>query len=271
MNKIVFYLNTKEFGNGSFNGYESLKDFYCSTVLSLSLTKALHPLNPLSTKLVTDEKGKELLIDKNLIKIDKISVYEEENYDIWKFYCEEFPALHIKLDVFAFYDLPLNLYASDFLCFNIHYNCNLHLELANKILKIIGKTTDPIIADIKKAIKRKKVYSLNTSILGTNLKDLMRDFSIHVTNHNENTNEPLFIEFIESVYLYYYLINKKITISAVNPYIPEIEYIDFKFFLTERLSIFILGKRGKRNKLMLKAIENSSMQKEPLLITKLLK
>jgi hypothetical protein len=269
MERIVFYLNTKDFGIGSFNGFETLKDFYCSTILSMILTSNLHPLKPLITKLVTDQKGRELLIDKNLVNIDEIYFYHEETYSRLRFYEEEFPALHVNLNVFAFYDLPLNHYASDFLCFNKHYNNNLHVDLAKKMIKLIGNSDDPIITDIKKAIKSKKVYSLNTSIIGTNLSGLMSYLSAHIRHYHKNTNDPVFVKFIESVYLYYYLMKKNIIITYVNPYIPENEYIDFKFFLTERLSIFILGDKAKKNKLVLHAIEKTCLEKEPLLYSKL--
>lgn len=260
MEKIIFYIKTDQFGVNDFMGYKSLKDFYNTTLASIQYSSNLHPLQPLKTELITDLYGQELLKDCG-IKFGKIGVVADDHnlIDLFEY---EFPALLVKPTVIPFYDIPLNLYNAKLLCFNGHWNRESDREATAYGLSILHKKVLNFarIKKIARLFKEENLYSLNTAILGSADKDFFRKFAQDVKEMMKDcekiNNESLFFQFIENVYLYYYAEDLGINIDTVNPYIPEHDYTNFKYFLTERLCIYIVG--DKQNELTMNAISKFS-------------
>jgi hypothetical protein len=258
MEKILFYIKTDQFGVNDFLGYKSLKDFYNTTLTSINYSSNLHPLNPLKTVLVADATGDELL---NSVQFGERKVVDAP-YNVVDLFENEFPALWVKTTVIPFYDIPLNLYNAKLLCFNGHWNRESDREAAAYGLSILHKKVLNFarIKKIARLFKEENLYSLNTAILGSADKNFFRKFAEDVKELMKDcekiNNEPLFFQFIENVYLYYYAEDLGIKIETVNPYIPEHDYTNFKYFLTERLCIYIVG--DKQNELTMNAIANIS-------------
>jgi hypothetical protein len=266
MEKIVFYVPTNKFGIDSFDGFKSLKDFYHATALSIQLSSRLHVLQPLPTVLLTDENGKELLVDNAKVNVDKVKLIDEEHYTPIDLYANEFPGLYVKTTLFPFIDIPLNVFNAKLLCFNIHYQNKRHRSITKEILSNT-ELVNPLLKKIRRDYMNGKLYSLNNSILGSADPSFFSQFAVDVAKlYKEipkNISKELFFEFIETVYLYYFAQQNKVQIEAVNPHIPDKDYLSFKYFLTERLNIYILG--DKRNPLTVRAIEQISKERNPTL------
>ena len=260
MKKILFYIRTNQFGVKDFMGYKSLKDFYNTTTTSLRYSSNLHPLEPLETHLIPDMYGQELLKDCG-VEFGKIGVVAETHnlIDLFEY---EFPALMVQPTVIPFYDIPLNLYNSKLLCFNVHKLRPTDMITAARIMWQVDKR-DTVMQMISKAIANKEMYSMNTCILGSAESEFLQSFAKEVkfiqNRYPKINNDPLFFEFIQNVYLYYYAQLHGVKIDTVNPYIPEEDYTNFKYFLTERLCIYIVG--DKQNELTMNAIAKISNSK----------
>lgn len=260
MEKILFYIPTDQFGVKDFLGYKSLKDFYNTTIASIKHSSNLHPLKPLKTLLVTDTNGVELFVNTSL-EFSETKVVDS-NYKLIDLFENDFPALLVEPTVIPFYDIPLNLYNSKLLCFNGHWNREGDREATAYGLSILHKKVLNFarIKKIARFFKEENLYSLNTAMLGSADKNFFNTFAKDVKELMKDcekiNNESLFFKFIENVYLYYYAEDLGIKIDTVNPYIPEQDYTNFKYFLTERLCIYIVG--DKQNELTMDAIAKIS-------------
>lgn len=266
MKKIVFYVRTNDFGMESFGGYNTLKDFYHCTTLSMLMCSRLHLLKPLETVLLTDENGKKMLIDNANVEIDHVKLVEDEVHTPLDLYANEFPALYVKPVIYPFIDFPVNVFNAELLCFNVHLNKKSDIELTKEILNKL-LIDDPVFYQIGVALRTNNLNSLNNVVLGSANPEFFKEFSLKVAyvykKLPKNISNKLFFEFIERVYLYYYAKIKKVKIEGVNPYIPEEDYFSFKYFLTERINVYLLG--DKTNFLTLRAIEKYSREINPTL------
>jgi hypothetical protein len=252
MKEILTFFDTSNFGYGNYNGYNTLKDFKTAFILYLSKLRALRQHDPLSIILITDEKGKEIMIDDFKIEFDGVEIIEINKFSKFDILSRSEGYLRIDLDVIPFSHFPLPLYTAEVVVQEIitSPNHNQWLYDFNKDFGVFNKSvrfTDAVYEKIKEAIYKNKLIGLKTGIIGGNnvallngYVDSVKEFKQKNQLHNDN--------FFEIVYSAYYFQLEKII-----PAIPTVEYGKNVLTLYDKATCIQFTEKTKRNPIFLEA------------------
>lgn len=187
--------NLLDRGNG---GWKTRKLFYMSWALSCLQIKKYYP--EIKLKLVTDNEGKEVLIDSMKLPYDSVSLELSEisNYDknLWAigkviaYNLQTEPFIHIDGDVFIWGRALDSILTSELCAQNVDNKTWYYSMVSKKVLKYFD-----IPPHLKSYLKKGEVYGVNAGILGgRNLEFLKKYAQAALKLIDDNINNLNYVE-----------------------------------------------------------------------------
>lgn len=254
MKEIITFFDSTNFGYGNYNGYATIEQFKIAVTLYLSKLRIQREHDPFSLVLITDEKGKEIMIDNLKMDFDSVEIIVIDGFSKFDTLRREEGYLKIDLDVIPFSHFPLTLYNAEIVVQEVitspdHnqwlYEFNNNFGMFNKSIRF----TDVVFEKIKEAVQNKKLIGLKTGIFGGNNISLLNDFVKSVScfkRRNQIKND----KFFEIVYPAYFFQLEKII-----PAIPRIEYGKNVLTLYDKATCIQFTETTKKNPVFLEATE----------------
>lgn len=284
MKKLVHSLWTQPYLSSNFRvngGYKNQYYFFLSAVLSFHSFKKSIPNSKF--ELVTDDYGKQLLVDELGLPYDSVDLKLNNvmaNNDVWSIgklhaFQQDEPFLHVDFDAYLFKPLSDKFLNADVIVCNDENDYPIY---NNSINQIVG---DVIISDnIYKNVfndyeLKNSVCSYNMGIFGGNNVKLIKEYSersLKMFELNKYSflmgNNPALTCFIEQIYLAYFLKEKNVLPDCLLEYnwihnqkehIKSASNVGFTHLVAE----------SKKNSEILKSLENRVKEDHPEYFQKL--